>query len=267
MAAAAAWLAGFSSSQTLTVGNIAARETVALKRADRFVVRVRTAYSETWADLATLRARTIVEKNGRPLEEGAYRYFVNSKHAVLGSVTTAMVWYQSRAWVSYDVTHLPLSSHARAGQPGETIEQAVLGPLALLGPPLARPALLQGTGNVRWVYRRVGSQDIDGQPAFELQTHWPKSALSSPTTRASVAMALRFYGANDRFDVWLNKATYLPVREQIYNGTNLVSDTEIAWLPRNSTNLALLKLKVPTAATHSVVACNSEDTGCSFRLG
>jgi hypothetical protein len=113
---------------------------------------------------------------------------VNGRHLTIGSVETADVYYQGRTWITY-VGHLPPGALTHGPN---TITEQVLGKLGVLGP-------IGGSG----VYRLVGSQDIDGQPAFELQTRIAKSALAF-----AAATALKSEAA-DRFDVWISKVTPL----------------------------------------------------------
>ena len=264
-AAGAAWILSGSPSHT-RVGQIAARETAAVKRSDRFIVHVSThdypypgyppgaspaarqSDTEEWVDLATGQARYINSSTrGQPSEQQTATYLVNGG-LTTGSVDTGDVFYQGRTWSTY-------SGHQRPGTlpyGPRTITEVTLDWLG------AHP--LGGS----WAYRLVGSQDIDGQPALELQTQEPKSQLASQASQASRGIPINptflKTQAATRWDVWISKATYLPIRERIYVATRLVETTDLKWLPPTKTNLALLHIDVPPGFKH--LLCNAQDTVC-----
>jgi hypothetical protein len=284
VAGGVAWMFSGSSPRPLTVGEIAAREAAALKSSDRLVVRMSAktsrGYSVAWADFAKLQTRTISDLPPQPRNQEVVRYFV-SGHFVAGDATIGSVSYASRTSATYDVSHLPIDgsgvstayivSHIPRSSLSVTIPEALLnsihighaGALAVLGPLASFP------GNGRpWVYRRVGKDEINGQPAVELQTRMPKSELASIPSQGP-GSRIRQTWADTRYDVWINEASYLPVREQTYRGTRLVSTVDLAWLPDTKANLALLNLQVPRGFTHSLEQCNDKYTspGCSWGLG
>lgn len=254
-AVGAAGLFGGPSSHALTVGEIMVRESAALKNASQRVVHVRThqyppplvyaslgvsnvgcggCNTEEWVDRAMGQIRIInYESDGHPSDQDTLRYLSNGR-----LVTSGGIFYQPRTWVTY------------IGPPPPSV--GVTGPNAIstieLGPLGAPP------GDNSWAYRLIGSQRVAGQPAYELQTRWPKGILSSMARDGASAVELRTDAAR-RFDVWISKSTYLPVRMQDREGTRLRSNIALAWLPPTRTNLALLKLDVPTGFKHSVERC------------
>jgi hypothetical protein len=272
-----------SSPPPLTAGEIAAREAAALKSSDRFVVYMKgktsRGYGAAWADFANLKTRRISDFPPQPRNQEEDRYFASGPF-VVGETTTGRVLYGSRTWATYDVSHLPDDgsgdstaydvSQIPRGSLSETIPEALLdsiqigaaGALAVLGP-LANP---HGIGS-RWVYRRVGNNKINGQPAVELQTRMPKSELASMPSHG-FGRKIRQNWADTRFDVWISETSYLPIREQSYHGTRLAWAVDLAWLPDTKANVALLNLQVPSGFTHTLVECNDKATGpgCSWAL-
>src|SRR4051794_14752213 len=105
--------------------------------------------------------------------------------------------------------------------PGSPTSRAALGalippglsPLAVLGPVSPDFAGLERP----WTYRIVGRDEIDGQPAVELETRWPRSDVAVMRARGLPAKVVRDV-ATARFDVWISEASYLPVRERRYDG-------------------------------------------------
>jgi len=252
-----AWIVNDSGSGVLTVNQIAAREAVALERANQLIVRLkadtRYGYSVTWADFAKLQTRTINDLvPSQPRTERVEKYFVTGR-VVVGSVTTGQVTYgHPRTWTTYDVPQLPKGL-------GDTLQGAATIPAALLG-----ASAITGAGAVavlgplrygsRWVYRLVGTDEVNGQSAVELQARMPTSQLTALSSQ------LRPFWAEARFDVWISAKSYLPIREQIYNGARLGATVNLTWLPGTKANLSLLNIKAPPGTPHSVVRCNYNES-------
>jgi hypothetical protein len=276
-----AWMSNGSSPHHLTVGEIAARESAAIKRNALRVVRVKTTsvvqtstgtridHRVEWADLATFRTRTDMTFPGPPRQE-TQTYFVIDHH-VAGEVATGDVFYDSRTSFSYSrawITHISRLAR-RSNPPGaltRTLPEELLGPLAVLGPVSSSRA--PGPDSP-WLYRIVGSGKISGRPAMELQTRWPKADLAWMRSRG-MSTLVRNYG-RARYDVWISEATYLPIRVRYSHGTRFGWTQDFAWLPETKANLALLDLRVPAGFAHSVVNCVDESPwptrGCGYGFG
>lgn len=261
MAAAAVWISDGSGSHPLTVSEIAAREAVAVAKADRFVVRSTTSMPNTsssvpcdsdscqttvWGDVATGRLRMVdYNSEGQPVAEETERYLANGRVVITGDVS-----YQSRTQVSYNPP-LPEGQWAfRSGSsPLSPAEKSVLN-VTYLFPGLPNVAMAVGfstldgrlLGDSRaWVYRLAGRQDINGQPTFELEAPYP-----GPNTEPPV---WRVYW-------WISEATYLPVRKQERLGTRPADfNIDFDWLPPTGAHLALLGLNVPTGFKHVLLTC------------
>ncbi len=255
----------------LTARQIAAREAAALGHSDRYIAHLsattQSGPSESWVDFAQLRTRTIDHYALPEAGQTLNRYFVHNG-LFAGEVTTQQTYNNTNTWVTYDGTHLPRTNgNPQPGLAAETPTEAMLGSIQVkyLGQvAVLRSGVDPSSGETEpWTYRVIGTSEVDGQHAVELETRMPAAdlaALAHVTGSDEIA-------ANTRYDVWISTTSYLPIREQTSNGSLLEATVDIAWLAATRANRAFLTFKAPRGLRHTVVNCNESDAACPFAVG
>jgi hypothetical protein len=196
--------------------------------------------TDTWINLETGRRRDLYYSPGGRLVGQNTESLLPSRVFYSGQVN-----YKTRTWYESSIPLRSAKTRRQIANALAPLKEANLPPIG---------------SDSGWTFKLIGRQTIGGQltlhlrgtPAKPAQPAQPAATRAKPGSGNNHSNGVYFAVTPTRgqgrpmFDVWLNARTYLPARAQVRGPSGGVqSTTTYQWLPRNSANLAKLKLDVP----------------------